>query len=121
MIIERHEESESGAGVLKILIDSRSHAALIEAALSPSCNSSLAPLRIVVALEGYRDRWLLPGDFLQAVLRNDLKAAIALADDSNVLLLRHIVAWCYTNLPSAAWGSREKIAEWLLGKQQSER
>jgi len=68
---------------------------------------------------GTRDgakRWIedgiLPGDFLQAVIRNDLTEACARADQYNIILLPKIVSWWYSEAPAAAWGSPEKVKEW---------
>ena len=56
-----------------------------------------------------------PGDFLCAVLRNDLKDAVVRADHINLPLLRAIVVWLDTEAPANAWGSVEKFETWLEG------
>lgn len=43
------------------------------------------------------------GDFLHAVLINDLQSAFAHADDENLVAMRLIVRWIFNRLPSAAW------------------
>ena len=61
-------------------------------------------------------RWIedgiLPGDFLQAVIRNDLTEACARADQYNIILLPEIVAWWYGEAPAASWGSPGRVKEW---------
>lgn len=54
-----------------------------------------------------------PGDFLYAVITNNLKEAVGRADDKNVLLLQQYVRWFYNYAPSPCWGSVEKVSKWL--------
>ena len=72
----------------------------------------LCPARVQSSLEGYV-RGLPPGDFVRAVLSNDLNEAIARADDVNIHALLHIVAYVREHLPAVAWGSSEKVNRWL--------
>ena len=66
-------------------------------------------------LHGMRE-WLLrglePGDFLSAVLRNDLKLAVMYADDNNLNKLPQYVSWLYNWAPSDCWGSKAKFQSW---------
>ena len=67
-------------------------------------------------LEGllaYRDDRQPPGDFLKAVLVNNLLESFRLADQQNELDLKEIVDWCCWHLPKVSWGSREKFADWI--------
>lgn len=59
-----------------------------------------------------------PGNFLCAVLRNDLRDAIGRADEWTLSRLRDIVSYCHMNLPMMCWGSREKFEAWLVGGDQ---
>jgi hypothetical protein len=56
-----------------------------------------------------------PGDFLEAVLCNNLKEAVGRADDTNLPALPSLVGWLYNFAPSSAWGSPEKVTSWLRG------
>ena len=62
------------------------------------------------------DRWvekrILPGGFLTAVLENDLKNAVSRADDISKKHIADIVTYLYNYVPSACWGSKEKVEEW---------
>ena len=69
--------------------------------------------------DGLRDgarRWiedgLIPGEFLQAVIRNDLLAATNMADPENFENLGSIVQWWWLEAPGLCWGSREKAKAW---------
>lgn len=67
---------------------------------------ALAPL--VAWVEHGRD----PGDFLRAVLANDLIGAVTMADDLNLPLVAAIAVFCRGRLPHDAWGSSEKVQAW---------
>ncbi len=71
------------------------------------------PPAVLVGLELYRDSSLPTGGFLAAVLENNLIKAVGLADNFSMSALKDIVMWCYWELPSQAWGSKEKVAAWL--------
>ena len=71
------------------------------------------PPAILNGLEAHRDRLHPVGDFLTAVLENNLTQAVGLADDFSMSALKDIVMWCYWELPAPAWGSEEKVAAWL--------
>lgn len=61
-------------------------------------------------------RWIQhgiePGDFLRAVINNDLREAIGRADDDNMRNLPAIVGYFYNEAPSSCWGSPEKAQAW---------
>ncbi len=64
----------------------------------------------------------LPGNFLQAVLCNNLKESVAQADDKNMFVLPAYANWMYNHAPSEAQGSHEKMMVWrsiggLAGKE----
>jgi len=54
-----------------------------------------------------------PGSFLQAVLSNDLVEACNRADHQNQRALYDYVYVLYNAMPSAAWGSPEKVRAWI--------
>ena len=53
------------------------------------------------------------GDFLQAVLENNLTESFGRADDTNRRCLFEICAWLYNWMPSNAWGSPAKYSAWI--------
>lgn len=71
------------------------------------------PPAILAGLEAHRDKRQPTGDFLTAVLENNLTRAVGLADDFSMSALKDIVMWCYWELPAPAWGSRVKVDAWL--------
>ena len=55
----------------------------------------------------------LPGDFLTAVIENNLTEAMGRADEGNRARLFEIVSWFYNEAPASCWGSPERMREWL--------
>lgn len=75
-------------------------------------NWEKVPEHIRDGLKLYIAKGLQPGDFLTAVLCNDLREACARADDINRHRLFDIVSFLYCYAPAACWGSTEKFAAW---------
>jgi len=64
---------------------------------------------------------ILPGEFLQAVLRNDLAEAVGRADWMNQEVLPNYVRWLYNEAPQGCWGSPEKVAAWIEARQEEQK
>lgn len=67
---------------------------------------------ILGGLDRYLNEGIMPGGFLTACLENNLKEAFARADADNSSNMRNIVAYLYNYVPSAAWGSVDRVMEW---------
>lgn len=65
----------------------------------------------------YIEDGFLPGSFLMAVLCNDLVGAGGAADAVNKHMLFVWAGWLYNDVPSPAWGSREKVEEWAANRR----
>lgn len=63
---------------------------------------------LAYVVSGRRDT----GDFLRAVLSNDLKGAVGRADSANETLLVGYVRWLYNWAPGGCWGSAERVEAW---------
>lgn len=64
------------------------------------------------------DNWILHGlpycgDFLAAVVCNDLREAVERADDVNRGRLADYVRFFYNYAPSGCWGSKERFDRWV--------
>ena len=70
------------------------------------------PERMMNGIKMYVEKGILPGDFLQCVISNDLFGAIGRADDENIRNLPAYTAFFYNKTPSICWGSREMMKEW---------
>lgn len=77
------------------------------------------PLHLREALERYRDWHLPPGNFLRAVLENNLAETVGLADPRSFAHLREILEWLWHKMPATAWGSFERVEEWLAVRTQT--
>ena len=66
-------------------------------------------------LKRYVEHRIPTGGFLRAVLENDLKEAVARADDENQHVIPIYVCWLYNEAPSTCWGSPEAVKAWLGG------
>lgn len=64
-------------------------------------------------MKGYLEHGWTPGDFLIAVLGNDLRAAVGRGDMVSLSFLPHIVIWLSMEAPFDAWGSANEVAEWI--------
>ena len=73
------------------------------------------PARMMEGIIRYIDKRIKPGDFLTAVITNDLTEAVSRADEENMQNLPAYVNYFYNEAPSPCWGSKEKMEEWLKG------
>ena len=71
------------------------------------------PDRMMGGIKRYIEDHVKPGDFLRAVICNNLKEAVGKADEENMENLPAFVAYFYNDAPSTCWGSEEKYKEWL--------
>ena len=74
------------------------------------------PERMEPSIRRYIDDKVLPGDFLQAVICNDLKEAVGRADEENMDNLPAYAAYFYNEAPATCWGSPEKMKAWIESK-----
>jgi predicted nucleotidyltransferase len=69
-------------------------------------------------LDRYASQGIPTGDFLAAVLSNNLMEAMGRADSFNQATLPEICSYIYNELPSPCHGSPEKVNAWLELKRQ---
>ena len=75
---------------------------------------------MLVAIRSYTQMHIQPGDFLAAVICNNLCEACGRADDDNLANLPAFVAYFYNEVPAACWGSRKKMLAWLTNEELKE-
>ena len=68
----------------------------------------------------YITKGMPPGGFLMAILENDLREAVYVADDNNGQIIPDYVRFLYNNAPSACWGNTERVMNWLNAGIDSE-
>lgn len=71
------------------------------------------PDHMMRALRRYIDHHIPVGDFLEAVISNDLSGAVARADGDNMALIPTYVCWLYNEAPALCWGNARRYDEWL--------
>ena len=65
------------------------------------------------AMDRYAAFGVPTGDFLRAVLENDLMEAFGRADEDNTRDMWEIVAYVYNEMPGNCHGSPEIVREWI--------
>jgi hypothetical protein len=80
--------------------------------LSPT-DPARIPQRIRDGLDRYAHHHLETGNFLRAVLENDLMRAFDRADAEVVAAMPAILAYVRCQLPGNCWGSPEVVSRWL--------
>lgn len=78
-------------------------------------DTSLVPEPLKESLEAYQTQGRPTGDFLRAVLENDLFQAVHRADPHNLRILPAIAAHVHETLPTDCYGTKDKVADWLEG------
>lgn len=70
------------------------------------------PERLRVGVQRYIEDGYLPGDFLFAVITNNLLMAVGRADSDMIKVLPEITTWFYSYPPSPCWGSEKALENW---------
>lgn len=73
--------------------------------------SDLASLKESIAR--YVEKGVPTGSFLEAVLSNDLFAALGRGDETSRTHLQELVRHIYWNVPSGCHGSPQKVTAWI--------
>lgn len=72
----------------------------------------MIPSYMVGGMERWIEYGIDPGDFLTAVLTNNLKEAFAKADETNRVWLENYVRFLCNHAPAGCWGSQERYDKW---------
>ena len=75
------------------------------------------PRYMLDPIQRYIERGDPPGDFLTAVITNDLREAIGRGDDHNQVNLPAYISFLHNEAPGQCWGSREKMNAWIKAKK----
>jgi hypothetical protein len=90
------------------------------AAATPAMSEPLydmLPASLREGIRRYLEEHILPGDFLQAVLKNDLREAALRADDDNRKWVADLALWLHLYAPDQSWGSPGQLRWWeMVGK-----
>ena len=75
-------------------------------------NYGMLPEHMREAMQLWLEQGIEPGDFLLAVLCNDLREAVGRADHINIHRLPDYVRFLYNEVPGMCYGSPEKVRKW---------
>jgi hypothetical protein len=73
----------------------------------------ILPPHMVDGAQLYIERGIEPGDFMLAVLANNLVRACERADQVNLHCMVAWATWLKWECPMPAWGSIEKVDAWI--------
>ena len=76
-------------------------------------NQFYIPERMMSGIRRYVEHGVRPGDFLSAVIQNNLSQAVGRADTENLKNIPAFVAYFYNECPGTCWGSPEKMEAWI--------
>lgn len=74
---------------------------------------ALIPQHTFHDLQEYLTNHTPPGDFLRAVLENDLRRSFGKADLENRRSLFYLVTYLHNWAPHTCWGSPHNVTKWL--------
>lgn len=74
---------------------------------------SKLPEHMQGAAQRYVEKGLPPGDFLTAVIENNLFLAVSHADEENQKALATWVKFFYNEAPGNCWKSKEAMSAWI--------
>lgn len=86
-------------------------------AFDPHGYYSEIPEHMRAAIKRYIVNRIQPGDFLTAVITNNLREAVNRADAENLPLLKLYVQWFYNIAPGTCHGSVERMQKYLSGRE----
>jgi len=70
------------------------------------------PERMMRGIENYVQRGIIPGNFLQAVICNNMQLSFRKADDENFENMAAFAGYFYWEVPVDAWGSYKAMLAW---------
>jgi len=76
------------------------------------------PERMMEGLDRYIEKGIPTGDFLYAVLSNNLWFAVNHGDEENLKNLPAYIGYLVNKAPSNCWGSPEIVKEWMKKKRE---
>ncbi len=81
--------------------------------IEPNADWELIPMHCRESLEKYILYGVPVGDFLAAVICNDLRGAVSRADENNLPRLKDYIVFLYQYAPAKCWGDSDRHIAWL--------
>jgi len=79
---------------------------------------SILPEHMQGGMQRYIEQGINPGDFLYLILCNDFVHALGHADMINTARIVDYAKFLYLEVPTACWGSREKVDNWIAAHEE---
>ena len=76
-------------------------------------NPQNVSIEILDGLRRYLHFGIKPGGFLSAVISNDLREAVGMADENNMRIIPAYVYIMHNHFPSGSWGSEGNMIAWM--------
>ena len=76
-------------------------------------NNFYIPERMMGGIKRYIENGIVPGNFLKAVIQNNLSEAIGQADVENLKNIPAYIGYFYNETPLSCWGSKKKMEKWV--------
>ena len=70
------------------------------------------PERMHDGIIRFYENGIPPGQFLTAIIENDLRTACGFADDENKSIIHKYVMWFYNQAPCDSWGFEGALDRW---------
>lgn len=67
-------------------------------------------------IDNYVKKRVEPGQFLTAVLENNLFESVSRADPESLIHIADLCKYINNKIPSECWGSKDKVSSWLIEK-----
>lgn len=80
----------------------------------------MIPPRTLETINDYIEKGWEPGDFVRAVLENNLARSFACADIHNRAAMFDIVKHVWNTIPANAWGSPQRVEAWIKSIKEQE-
>lgn len=94
--------------------------AVVTGGAPDTVNYAAIPASIMRALIDHVEHGSRTGDYLTAVLENNLVSATARADEHSYAALRDTVSWLTNHAPPDCWGNPEKVQQWRDAHRRAE-
>lgn len=78
----------------------------------PNVDYSKLPAHCRAGMQRYIENGTIPGDFLVAIICNNLVDAYGQADDINTERMRDYAVFLYNEAPRGSWGSVQIMKRW---------
>jgi hypothetical protein len=78
----------------------------------------MIPQHLRDSFDRYAQHGIPCGDFLNAVLENNLMESFGRADVQNRFILFDICSYVYNEMPYSCHGSKEKVKAWIESKRE---